>query len=248
MYFKDLKESELIEQIIDEAKGYVDKGYGNLKIKVGKNMTFDQQLVKAMREAFPEQRLMADSNHAYDLKEATRMGRLLEELDYYWFEEPLSPNHMSQFRQLSDHINIPIATGEAEQTRWGFQDLLSPGGVQFAQPDLAYCGGPSEALKIRSLASSMGVNVVPHAWGTMLNLACATHFIATSYVEPGRAEMESPMLEVDHTQNPMRDEMYAKAIQLENGMAIVPHTPGLGVEPDRQAMTSFTLSQQEIKA
>jgi D-galactarolactone cycloisomerase len=248
MYFKDLKESELIEQIIDEAKGYVDKGYGNLKIKVGKNMTFDQQLVKAMREAFPEQRLMADSNHAYDLKEATRMGRLLEELDYYWFEEPLSPNHMSQFRQLSDRINIPIATGEAEQTRWGFQDLLSPGGVQFAQPDLAYCGGPSEALKIRSLASSMGVNVVPHAWGTMLNLACATHFIATSYVEPGRAEMESPMLEVDHTQNPMRDEMYAKAIQLENGMATVPHTPGLGVEPDRQAMTSFTLSQQEIKA
>jgi D-galactarolactone cycloisomerase len=247
MYFKNLEENEQLKQIVDEAKGYVEQGYKSLKIKVGKNMNFDERLVHLMRETFPSIRLMADSNHAYDLKEATRMGRVLEKLDYYWFEEPLSPNHMHQFRQLSDRLDIALATGEAEQTRWGYQDLLSLGGVQFAQPDLAYCGGPSEALKIRAIASSHGVNVVPHAWGTMLNMASALHFIASSYVEPGRAEALSALLEVDRTPNPMRDDMYSTTISIEDGCAIVPTSPGLGVEPDRQLMKEFTINHTENK-
>lgn len=247
MYFKNMPEQDLIEQIVEEAHSYVQQGYKNLKIKIGKNIAFDEKLITRMRESFPSIRLMADSNHAYDLKEATRIGQRLEEHDYYWFEEPLSPNHMAQFRQLSDRLNVPLATGETEQTRWGFQDLLSLGGVQFVQPDIAYCGGPSEALKIRSIASSHGVNVVPHAWGTMLNLAAATHFIASSYIEPGRAENMSAMLEVDRTPNPMRDEMYSKAIIIENGVAKVPTTPGLGVEPDRALMKNYTVNIQEVK-
>ena len=248
MYFKDLEESALIQQILEEAQGYVSQGFTSLKIKVGKNLDFDQKLIVAMRENFPKIRLMADANHAYDLKEATRMGKVLQEHDYYWFEEPLSPNHMDQFRQLSDRLDIPLATGEAEQTRWGFQDLLSLGGVQFAQPDLAYCGGPSEALKIRAIASSHGVNVVPHAWGTMLNMASAVHFIASSYTEPGRAEAMSALLEVDRTPNPMRDEMYATSISIHDGHAKVPTVPGLGVEPDRSLMKTFTIHSTEVKA
>ena len=151
---------------------------------------------------------MADSNHAYDLPEAIRIGRVLDEHGFAWFEEPLSPEYESQFRQLHDKIDVPIATGECEQTRYGFQRLLSPGGVQIAQPDLAYCGGISEALKIRTIASSLGVNVIPHCWGTMLNLAAATHFLASGYREPGRAEDGGAILELDRTPNPLRDELF----------------------------------------
>ena len=169
----------------------------------------------------------------------------MDEHQYAWFEEPLSPQHAGQFRQLADKLDVPIATGECEQTRWGFQELLSNGGVQIAQPDLAYCGGPTEALKIRAIASSLGVNVAPHAWGTMLNLASATHFLASTYVEPGRAEIAEPLLETDRTPNPMRDEMYAVALEISEGTVKVPSGPGLGVEPDRKAMGSFCVQKTE---
>lgn len=248
MYFEKMDEASLLQKIVVEAQSYVAQGFGALKIKVGKNMAFDLELVTMMRENFPKLKLMADSNHAYDLSEATKVGRRLSELNYTWFEEPLSPNHAKQYRQLADRIDVPIATGECEQTRWGFQDLLQEGGVQVAQPDLAYCGGPSEALKIRAIASSLGVNMVPHAWGTMLNMACATHFLATTYVEPGRAEVEEPMLEADRTPNPMRDEMFSTALVIDEGRVCVPETPGLGVEPDQQAMKRFIVSQTENKS
>ena len=245
MYFRKVPEPQLLKMILAEAAGYVKQGYGALKIKIGKNIPFDQQLIREMRHAFPNIALLADSNHAYDLPEAIKIGRVLDEQAYGWFEEPLSPEHHVMFRQLADKLDVPIATGECEQTRWGFQNLLSSGGVQIAQPDLAYCGGPTEALKIRAIASALGINVVPHAWGTMLNLAIATHFLASTQVEPGRAEVAEPLLEVDRTPNPMRDEMYAVALQISAGVVTVPTPPGLGVEPDRAAMKSFTVQQTE---
>ncbi len=245
MYFRKVDEKKMLETILQEAGGYVDQGYRALKIKIGKNRVFDKLQIQTMRKMFPEIKLMADSNHAYDLPEAIQMGRVLEENKYAWFEEPLSPQHTSQFRQLADKIDVPIATGESEQTRWGFQELLSKGGVHIAQPDLSYCGGPTEALKIRAIASSLGINVVPHAWGTMLNMASAAHFLASSYVEPGRDEVEEPLLELDRTPNPMRDEMYAVSMEISNGSAKVPTAPGLGVEPDRKAMKTFCVQERE---
>lgn len=247
MYFREMSEEVLLKTILAEAADYVDRGYEALKIKVGKNLRFDKELIVAMRDTFPETRLMADSNHAYDLPEAIRIGRLLDETDYSWFEEPLSPEASGQFRQLADKVDVPIAVGECEQTRWGFRDLLSTGGVHIAQPDLAYCGGPTEALKIRSLASGLGINVVPHCWGTQLNLASATHFLATTYTEPGRAEVCVPRLETDLTCNPMRDEMFSSVVNISGGVAEVPRSPGLGVEPDQKAMEAFRVGVTEVQ-
>ncbi|QBG46988.1 mandelate racemase/muconate lactonizing enzyme family protein [Verrucomicrobia bacterium S94] len=245
MYFRRQPEEQLLETILQEAGIYVRNGYKAMKIKVGKNMAFDKRMAIAFRETFPEIRLMADSNHAYDLPEAIEIGHVLEEHDYKWFEEPLSPIHPELFRQLSDKVNIPIATGECEQTRYGFQNLLKHGGVQIAQPDLAYCGGPTEALKIRSIAASMGINTIAHCWGTQLNLASAVHFLATTYIEPGRAEITQPLLERDLTPNPMRDEMYAVEVEIENGTAKVPAVPGLGVEPDRIVLDHYCVQKTE---
>ena len=247
MYYKDMPEDALLGDIRDEAAGYVESGYRALKIKVGKNLAFDKQLIRDLRHQHPDISLMADSNHAFDLPEAIEIGRVLDAHGYSWFEEPLSPQHPELFRQLADKIDTPIATGECEQTRWGFETLLNAGGVQIIQPDLAYCGGPTEALKIRSIASARGVNIIPHAWGTMLNLAAALHFLATTYMEPGRLEAANPVLETDRTPNPMRDDMYSTALEIRNGRAVVPTSPGLGVEPDRGALQKFCIKTTETK-
>lgn len=245
MYFRKQPEPELLETLLAEAGDCVQRGFKALKIKVGKNMRFDRKLIAAMRESFPDVRLMADSNHAYDLPEAISIGHELANHDYAWFEEPLSPAQPHLFRELADKVNVPIATGECEQTRFGFSELLSRGGVHIAQPDLAYCGGPTEALKIRAIASSMGINTVPHCWGTQLNLASAVHFLASSYVEPGRGEVTEPLLETDLTVNPMRDEMFSTSIQISDGTLTVPTVPGLGVEPSREAIERFCIQKTE---
>ncbi|SMP41374.1 D-galactarolactone cycloisomerase [Neorhodopirellula lusitana] len=248
MYFKEMPESDLIASIVEEAAGYQDQGFTALKIKVGKNPSFDVRQVEAIRKALPNMTMMADSNHAYDLPEAIRMGHVLSEHDFRWFEEPLSPEFENQFRQLQDKVDLPIATGECEQTRYGYQRLLSTGGVQIAQPDLAYCGGPSEALKIRGLASSMGINVVPHCWGTMLNLAAATHFLASGYLEPGRKEVTPSLLEYDRTPNALRDKLFDVPVAVSNGVAQVPTGPGLGVTVNVEAMKEYVVQQTEVNA
>ena len=247
MYYREMPEAALIDALVAEAKGYRDQGFDAMKIKVGKNLDFDLRLIAAMREALPTTTLMADSNHAYDLPEAIRVGRVLERHDYAWFEEPLSPEYQSQLRQLSDRIAVPIAAGECEQTRFGFQRLLSSGGVQIAQPDIAYCGGISEALKIRIVASSLGVNVIPHCWGTMLNLAAATHFLASSFREPGRAEPGGAILELDRTENPLRDELFETPVAIDQASVRVPTGPGLGVVVDRSAMHSYRVRETEVR-
>lgn len=248
MYFKEMPEQDLIDSIVDEATGYRDQGFTALKIKVGKNVPFDIRQVEAMRAALPEMTMMADSNHGYDLTEAVKVGHVLADHGFGWFEEPLSPEFDNQFRMLQEKVNLPIATGECHQTRYGFQKLLAAGGVQIAQPDLAYCGGPSEALKIRHLASSMGINVVPHCWGTMLNLAAATHFLASGYREPGRKEIDQSLLEYDRTPNALRDELFEVPVVVEGGVATVPDGPGLGVIVNEKAMKSYIVNQTELKA
>ena len=247
MYYKDVPEDTLLADILEEAAGYVESGYRALKIKVGKNLAFDKRLIRKLRQQHPDIRLMADANHAFDLPEAVEIGRELDASNYSWFEEPLSPQHPERFRQLADKIDTPIATGECEQTRWGFDALISAGGVDILQPDLAYCGGPTEALKIRAIASAKGVGVIPHAWGTMLNLATALHFLATTYMEPGRLEAATPVLETDRTPNPMRDDMYAVSLDFGSGRVAVPTAPGLGVEPDREALSRYCIHKTETK-
>ena len=73
MYYRKMPESDLLELILEEASSCVDLGYKALKIKVGKNIPFDLNLITAMREKFSDIRLMADSNHAFDLSEAIQV-------------------------------------------------------------------------------------------------------------------------------------------------------------------------------
>jgi len=248
MYFKDMDDNALVDAIVAEATGFWEQGFDKLKIKVGRGIPFDVKLIESVRSALPDATLMADANHAYDLPEAIRVGRALEEAEFAWFEEPLSPQHPELFPRLHAQVSVPLATGECEQTRYGFQRLLAPGGVQIAQPDLSYCGGLSEALKIRAVASSLGINVIPHVWGTMLSFAAATHFLSATYREPGRASVSPPVLEYDRTPNALRDEMFETAVEVADAHAQVPTGPGLGVTVDRSAMKRFLVKETGDRA
>jgi len=240
-YFRRVPEDALITVILDEAARYADAGFGALKIKIGKNIAFDLRLIEAVRGKFPDLTLMADANHAYCLNEATRIGRALQEHGYFFFEEPVAPHALEDYAALRGKLDVAIAGGENEQTRFGFRRLVESGALDIAQPDLAFCGGISEGIKIRALANSFGVDVTPHAWGTQIGFAAAVHFHATAPPNPGRLEDELLPLECDHSESPARDRICPEKVTVKDGSAIVPDRPGLGVEVDKEAMAEFVV-------
>ncbi len=245
MYFRQgLEETTMMESLLEEAGRYVKEGYPLLKIKIGKNPAFDQMLIRNFRKIFPDHRLAADSNHAYSYKEALLIGEILSENRYEWFEEPLSPENTDDMAGLRERSTVPIAAGECEQTRWGFQALAKARSLDIFQPDLAYCGGISEFLKISAIASANHIDLVPHVWGLRINHAAAAAVISALPDNPGRAEKKSVFLETDQTEHPVRDGIFTKAPAINKGFLHLDKAPGLGVEIDEKAMARFVVSKE----
>ena len=238
-YFRKAPEDAVLKTILAEASQHVAHGFSALKLKIGKNPGFDHKVIVDVRNQFPDVILMADANHAYNLNEAVKIGRTLDEYNYAFFEEPIAPHHYNEFAKLRAKLDLAIATGECEQTRYGFRSLVESGGVDILQPDLAFCGGISEGLKIRALADSFGISVTPHAWGTWIGFAAALHFHATAPSNPGRHENQLCFLECDNSENPVKDKAFLEKIEIRNGCAVLPQRPGLGVTVDKSVLKQF---------
>ena len=238
-YFLKTGEDELIGIIVDEAASHIEHGFKALKLKIGKNPHFDRRLVETVRREFPDIILMADANHAYNYREALSIGRIIDDNEYLFFEEPVAPHAYEDFAMLRSHLDTALAAGECEQTRFGFRRLIEPACLDIVQPDLAFCGGISEGLKIRSLANTFGVDVTPHAWGTWIGFAAALGFHATCPPNPGRHENELYLLECDNSENPIKSEGFLQKIVVEDGFALLPQKPGLGVEVNKKALQKF---------
>jgi len=213
-----------------EAERYLADGFTAVKMKVGLGVESDAALVAAVRKTIgPQTRLMIDANHAYTPVEAIDLGRRVEPHSIAWFEEPVSPLDIDGYLEVKRRIAIPLAGGEAEYTRFGFEPLLRRRAVDYAQPDLCACGGVSEAMKIATLASIYGVHVTPHAWGSAVGLAAALHFYAALTGPPATLRPPDKLIEYDRTENPFRSEIVKEPIRFQRGCLFLPQGPGLGI-------------------
>ena len=235
---------DLKEKLIQEAISYKEQGFQGIKMKVGLGINRDVEYVSAIREAIGEEvDLMIDSNHAYSLKEAKLLCNRLKELNISWFEEPVSPEHYSCYKQLRDTTAIPIAGGECEFLRYGFLQLFQNQSVDIAQPDICAAGGITEVKKIGALANTFGVELIPHTWGTGVAIHAAMHLISNLDIIPGRMYQSTPWMELDRTENALRDELTEPLIVLEKGMLQVPDKPGLGVDVNEEILKEFKVEK-----
>jgi D-galactarolactone cycloisomerase len=239
-YFDEGDTSALARKFASEAEQYRNLGFRAMKLKVGLGVRADAELVAAVRSAAGEGvRVMMDANHAYDATNAIALGRLVENLDITWFEEPVSPLDIDGYVDVRRALRIPIAGGECEYTRFGFDALLRRHAVDYAQPDVCACGGITEAMKIATLASVAGVHVTPHVWGSAIGQAAAAHFYAARPTHPGSLVPEEKLIECDQTENPLRTEIVREPVPVEHGCVMVPQGPGLGVEIDENALARY---------
>lgn len=224
----------------EEIALYKSQGFKAIKMKIGLGVEEDYRNVKMARQLLGDDvELMVDSNHAYSLKEAVKLAKKLEAFNISWFEEPISPEYYKQYKTLRSKTNIPISAGECEYLRFGFHQLLRNESVDILQPDVCSCGGITEAKRIAALASTYGVDIVPHTWGTSIGIHVALHFIANLESMPGRMKSPDFLIEYDQTENRLRELLTYPKIKIKNGFIEVPTTPGLGIEVDENILREY---------
>ena len=179
---------DLALRFTDEAAEIKEAGFVATKMKVGLGRADDVKLAKAVRHGigsdFP---FMVDANHCYTTNDAFYVGRALEELDAYWFEEPVAPEDLDGYRELRAGLKLNISGGEAEFTRWGWRHLLESRCLDIAQPEVCALGGISEYLKVLALAHTHFTPVVNHVWGISDSSCCQSPSSGSDAAVTGRA-------------------------------------------------------------
>ena len=237
------KSGDPAKYLAQEAASYVADGFSAVKLKVGFGVQQDAAMTHAVRDAIGDDiALMVDANHAYDAVAAIRLGRMIEQFDISWFEEPVPPEDGAGYRAVKSALAIPVAGGECEFTRLGFRDLLASRAIDIIQPDICAAGGLTECKKIADMAEAFGVRYNPHVWGTGIAIAASLQLLAVlpSHTPTSLKALE-PMLEFDRTEHPIRQALLTQPIEHVRGIVRVPDGPGLGIEVDRAALQRFAL-------
>ncbi len=248
MMLRDEPIANLASRFEEEASKIKEMGFTATKMKTGFGPKPDVKLCEAVRRGvgddFP---FMVDANHAYTTSDAFFVGRALEELDAYWFEEPVAPEDMDGYRELRASLKVNISGGEAVFNRWAWRSLLENRGIDIAQPEVCALGGVSEYLRILALCHAHFTPVVNHVWGSGIAVATNLHLLAAMPPIPGGLHPWEPMLEFDTTDNKFRDDLLTVPLEIQNqvkannGRVMIPTDPGLGVEPDRDFIDHYRI-------
>ena len=238
----------LADRFYEEAQSIKSMGFVATKMKVGLGPEKDIRLAEAVRkgigDGFP---FMVDANHCYTSSDALYVGRALEEMNAFWFEEPVAPEDLEGYLELKSLLDIKIAGGEAEFTRWGWRNILQKRCVDLAQPEVCALGGISEYLKVLAMAHAHFVPVVNHVWGSAIAVATNLQLLAAMPPLPGGIHPIDPLLEFDTTDNKFRDELIIDPLKIQQqvsasgGFVSIPDNPGIGVEPDPEFILKFSI-------
>ena len=203
--------------------GKIPLPYGPAHFKEGLIKNFE--LAATMRDKCGKDFMLAfDCWMSLDAHYALQLIKLLEPLDFYWLEEALSPEDLDGYKKLVHHRAYPIkiSTGEHEYTRWGFKKLLETE-VDIIQPDVNWCGGLTELLKIKALASAYNKLVIPHG-----SSVYSYHFSIASDATPfSEFLMMAPKADKIV---PMFAPLFENEPVPENGHIMVSDNPGFGVK------------------
>ncbi len=184
-----------------------------------------EKLIPLVREAFgKEMTLYADSNSSYDVPKAIEIGRLMEEYDYAFYEEPCRFDHLQDTKAVADALRIPVAGGEQEFSEYGFRWMIANRGVDIVQPDLHYHGGFIRSMRVARMAHAAGLLCTPHMSGSGLGYLDAAHF-ASCIPNPVpftefKGDADIPV------------SSGTSSLKCENGVVRVPSGPGFGITID----------------
>ena len=251
MMFQKKSVNELVELFKDEAKKIKEKNFKAMKMKIGLGPQDDLKLVKAVRDEIGDQfKLMVDANHAYNKNDAMYVGKGLDEMDIFWFEEPVAPEDYEGYKELKENLKTSIAGGEAEFTRFGWNQLIKNRCIDIAQPEVCGLGGITEYLKVSALAQSNFIPIVNHVWGSALSVAVNIHLLTSMPDMPGGLFSTKSMLEFDTTSKnifitDLAEEKFSILDQVKNNDGYIKplENIGIGINPNREFIKKWQVNE-----
>lgn len=219
-----IEESALVE----DALAAREQGFRGSKVKIGRtHVAEDYRRLAAIRAALgPDYEIMTDANQGFTVDEALRRAGRFADLDLAWIEEPLAADDLDGHIRLSNAVTTPIAVGESIYSIRHFREYMAKRACSIVQVDVARIGGITPWLKVAHAAETFDMPVCPHFLMELhVSLACA--------VPNGKYVEYIPQL----------DELTASRLTIENGMALAPSTPGIGVEWDNAAVKARSVAE-----
>ena len=187
-----------------------------------------EKLIPMVREHYgSDMFLYADSNGYYDVDGAVKIGRLLEEHNYSYFEEPVMFDQFEDIRKVSDALTIPVANGEQDYSFTNFRWLLAHNALDVVQPDNYYFGGMIRSVKVARMAEALGKTFIPHMSGGGLGYIYNSHIVSVCPNAGLHHEFKG-----FNTHVPF--ECPTSPLEIVDGKIKVPSGPGTGIiiDPD----------------
>jgi len=235
---RDIEGEDVLKHLQEEVAASKTKA---LKFKVGGRMSHpefpvgrSEKLIPLMRKTFgDEMHLFADSNGSFDAKEAIRIGKLLQEYKYDFFEEPVPFDWYEETKQVADSLAIPISGGEQEASMHNFRWLIANDALQIVQPDVYYFGGMIRSMRVARMAAAMGKKCTPHisdGFGYLYMM----HFVSAL---PNAGEFHE--FKGDNKKIPVA--CSTSSLKIANGEIKVPTGPGSGVDVDPDYLKNYKI-------
>jgi len=230
---------ESIERII---KNVEETNAKAVKFKVGGRMSKDadyppgrtEELIPLVRKTFGDDMIIyADSNGSYSAAEAIRIGRIIEEYKFDFYEEPVPFDWYEETKQVADALDVPIAGGEQEPSMHNFRWLIANDALDIVQPDMFYFGGMVRSMKVARMAEVFDKLCVPHISNSGLGYLYMMHFISAVPNAGPYHEFKGFNTEIPH-------ECKTSSLESENGVVQVPSGPGMGLDIDPDYISKHT--------
>src|SRR5215472_12802574 len=212
----------VVESRLTDQPAAVKIRFDNDRTKPDIDIPGDIAKARAVRKLVGDQLPLAfDANNGYSVGGAIRVGRVLEELGYWWFEEPVQHYHIKAMGEVARKLDITVSAGEQTYTLSGLADLIDAG-VRMVQPDIVKMGGITGLVRCAALTQAHGVELVSHQTQPTIGHLANMHVVAAQLHAVKPIELNDP--------SPRMHAVFAKPLKPQAGLFRLPTTPGLGLE------------------
>lgn len=226
-----------IESLVEIVRGFVEEGYKRIKVKIKPD--WDVDVMRTLRQEFPNTAIMADANSAYSLEDA----HLLQELDAFdlmMIEQPLASDDIIDHATLQKQLNTPICLDESIHSLEDARKAVELGSTKIINIKIGRVGGLTEAVKIHDYCQAHNIPVwcggmLESGVGRAHNVALTT---LPNFTLPGDTASSSRYWDKD---------IIEPEVVSEDGVIVVPTNPGIGYEVNLEAVEQFTVNKKEFK-
>jgi len=190
------------------------------------------RLLAVRQEVGSEVEILVDCHGRFDEASSRTVAELINPIGIGWFEEPLDPiGFPTELAELAKVISMPISGGEAGYGQLFFDSLIRLNSVKTVMPDIKYCGGVEEAVRIANSAMDSKVGFSPHCPSGPVSLLASAHVCASLN--------QRVILEHAVDETAYRHELINPAEIIKNGQLHMPTGPGLGATVDTVALEKY---------